>query len=87
MIIETHDTTTLVLFTGNDHLEYRAGNFLTIDPHQFEALARWTQYLEDIKHKPVLVRRPPRGTHMVITGFAGAEFAHRGRVKENRTKE
>jgi len=56
VIIETHDTTTLVLFTGNDHLEYRAGNFLTIDPHQFEALARWTQYLEDIKGK----KEPPR---------------------------
>jgi len=56
VIIETHDTTTLVLFTGNDHLEYRAGNFLTIDPHQFEALARWTQYLEDVKGK----KEPPR---------------------------
>ncbi len=51
VIIETHDTTTLVLFTGNDHMDYRAGNFLTIDPHQFEALGRWTQYLEDIKGK------------------------------------
>ena len=38
-IVETPDTTTLVLFTGNDHLEYRAGHFLTIDPHQFERVA------------------------------------------------
>ena len=49
VIRETHDTTTLVFFTGNDHLQYRAGNFLTIEPHQFESLARWTQYLEDVK--------------------------------------
>lgn len=33
---ETADTTTLVLFTGNDRLDYKAGHFLTIDPHQFE---------------------------------------------------
>jgi len=38
VIVEAPDTTTLVLFTGNDRLEYRAGHFLTIDPHQFEAL-------------------------------------------------
>lgn len=113
VIVETHDTTTLILFTGNDHLDYHAGNFLTIDPHQFESLARWTQYLEDIKGKkeppraysmasapherylaitikeeeyisgvtpyppllsPVLVRRTPRGTQMVITGFAGPYY-------------
>jgi len=107
---ETEDTTTLVLFTGNDTLDYQPGHFLTIDPHQFPALARWTQYLEDIKgskekpraysiasapHErylaitvkeeeyvtgrttyppllsPVLVRRTPPGTRMVITGFTG----------------
>ena len=32
VIVETPDTTTRVLFTGNDRLEYRAGHFLTIDP-------------------------------------------------------
>jgi 3-ketosteroid 9alpha-monooxygenase subunit B len=37
-IVETPDTTTLVLFTGNDRLEYLPGHFLTIDPHQFGAL-------------------------------------------------
>lgn len=110
VIRETHDTTTLVLFTGNDKLEYKAGHFITISPHQFEALARWTQYLEDVKGKrepprayslasspterqlaitikeeeyvtgwtmyppllsPVLVRRTPPGTRMMVTGFAG----------------
>jgi 3-ketosteroid 9alpha-monooxygenase subunit B len=50
-ITETPDTTTIVFFTGNDHLEYKPGHFCTIDPHQFEALARWTQFLEDQKGK------------------------------------
>jgi ferredoxin-NADP reductase len=109
-ITETHDTTTLVLFTGNDRLDYQPGHFLTIDPHQFSSLDRFTQYLEDQKGKrelprayslasaphekylaitikeeryvtgqtkfppllsPLLVRRAPAGTRMVITGFTG----------------
>lgn len=55
-IVETADTTTLILFTGNDRLEYRAGHFLTIDPHQFGALERFTAFLEDLKGK----KEPPR---------------------------
>jgi len=50
-VAETPDTTTLVLFTGNDRLDYRAGHFLTIDPHQFTSLNRFTAYLEDQKGK------------------------------------
>ena len=108
--IETPDTTTLVLFTGNDRLEYQAGHFLTIDPHQFDALERWVAYLEDAKGRreparayslasapderhlaitvkeeryvrgvtryppllsPMLVKRTPRGSRFVITGFTG----------------
>lgn len=49
VIRETPDTSTLVLFAGNDKLDYKPGHFLTIDPHQFPALARWTHYLEDVK--------------------------------------
>src|SRR5580765_5441034 len=60
VIIETPDTTTLVLFTGNDRLEYLAGHFLTIDPHQFESLQRFTSFLEDLKGK----REPPRAYSM-----------------------
>ena len=60
VIIETPDTTTLVLFTGNDRLEYLAGHFLTIDPHQFESLERFTAFLEDLKGK----REPPRAYSM-----------------------
>ncbi len=53
---ETPDTVTLVLFTGNDRLEYLPGHFCTIDPHQFGALERFTSYLEDLKGK----RESPR---------------------------
>jgi len=56
VIAETADTSTLILFTGNDKLEYKPGHFLTIAPQQFPALARWTQYLEDLKGK----KEPPR---------------------------
>lgn len=49
VISETDDTTTLFLFTGNDILDYMPGHFITIDPHQFPALERWTNYLEDMK--------------------------------------
>jgi len=56
VVVETPETTTLILFTGNDRLEYKAGHFLTIDPHQLEALARFTAFLEDLKGK----KEPPR---------------------------
>jgi ferredoxin-NADP reductase len=60
VVVETHDTVTLVFFTGNERLEYEPGHFLTIDPHQFEGLERWTAYLEDQKGK----REPPRAYSM-----------------------
>src|SRR4051812_2316487 len=60
VIVETPDTATLVLFTGNDRLEYRAGHFLTIDPHQFEALERFLAFLEDLKGR----KEPPRAYSM-----------------------
>lgn len=56
VVKETHDTTTLYLFTGNDRLTYEAGHFLSIDPHQFDFLARWVDFLEDLKGK----RETPR---------------------------
>lgn len=56
VIQETPDTNTLLLFTGTDRLEYEAGHFLTIDPHQFEALERFTAFFEDQKGR----REPPR---------------------------
>src|SRR5215471_20760463 len=59
-IVETPDTATLVLFTGNDRLDYKAGHFLTIDPHQFESLERFVAYFEDLKGK----KEPPRAYSM-----------------------
>jgi 3-ketosteroid 9alpha-monooxygenase subunit B len=55
-IVETHDSTTVVFFTGNDRLEYQAGHFLTLDPHDFPELERFTAFLEDVKGK----KEPPR---------------------------
>ena len=55
VIQETPDTTTLVLFTGNERLDYKPGNFLTIDPHQFDGLERFTAFLEDLKGKKVAI--------------------------------
>jgi 3-ketosteroid 9alpha-monooxygenase subunit B len=60
VIIETPDTATLVLFTGNDRLDYKAGHFLTIDPHQFESLERFISFFEDVKGK----KEPPRAYSM-----------------------
>lgn len=51
VIKETEDTATLVLFTGNDRLEYQPGHFLTIKPQQFPALDRFCKYFEDLKGK------------------------------------
>lgn len=56
VIQEAPDTATLILFTGNDKLNYEPGHFLTISPHQFPALERWVNYLEDLKGK----KEPPR---------------------------
>ena len=60
VIHETPDTTTLVLFTGNERLDYQAGHFLTVDPHQFEGLERFVAFLEDLKGK----KEPPRAYSM-----------------------
>src|SRR5436189_470220 len=60
VVVETPDTSTLVFFTGNDHLEYVAGHFLTIDPHQFESLERFIAFFEDGKGK----KEPPRAYSM-----------------------
>ena len=51
VIRETEDTATLVLFTGNDRLEYQPGHFLTIKPQQFPSLDRFCKYFEDLKGK------------------------------------
>ncbi len=47
-IVETPDTRTLVLDVG-PHPPYRAGQYVSIDPHQFPALGSMTAYLEHVK--------------------------------------
>ena len=60
VVRETEDSTTLFLFTGQESPEYHAGQFLTVDPHQFPALERWCSYLELLKGK----KEPPRAYSM-----------------------
>lgn len=72
VVRETPDSATLILFTGNDRLDYKPGHFLTIDPHQFEALQRFTEYFEEIKGKRETARAyslssTPNDNHLAIT--------------------
>lgn len=60
VIRETADTATLVFFTGNEPLDYQAGQFLTIRPQQFPALDRFCRYFEEVKGK----REPGRAYSM-----------------------
>jgi ferredoxin-NADP reductase len=55
VVHETPDTVTLVL-AAEDRPEYQAGQFLTVDPHQFKAIAGIVAWLEEQKGK----REPPR---------------------------
>jgi len=59
VVVETPDTVTLV-YDGSEPFEYRAGQFLTIDPHQFPSLVRFIQLLEQLKKK----KEPPRAYSM-----------------------
>lgn len=59
VIWETPDTVTLV-YEGPYTFEYKAGQFLTIDPHQFRPLLRFIQLLEQLKKK----KEPPRAYSM-----------------------
>jgi len=56
VVRESPEAATLVLFTGNDRLDYRPGHFLTLAPQQFRALERFIAYFEDIKGKKELAR-------------------------------
>jgi 3-ketosteroid 9alpha-monooxygenase subunit B len=51
VIWETADTVTLNLFAGGERIEYQAGQFITIRPQQFPALASLCSYFEDMKGK------------------------------------
>jgi ferredoxin-NADP reductase len=54
--METHDTATLFLDFGGAPLEYKAGQFLNIDPHQFRALAPLAAFLQEQKGRRELHR-------------------------------
>jgi len=59
VVIETADTVTLVM-KGSEPFEYKAGQFCTVDPHQFSVIGGMTRFLEDLKkHK-----EPPRAYSM-----------------------
>ena len=60
VVMETEDSATIFLYTGQESPEYQAGQFLTVDPHQFPALERWCLYLEEQKGK----KEPPRAYSM-----------------------
>ncbi len=69
---DTPDTTTLFMSAGDDPIEYEAGHFCTIDPHQFGELAHFTAYLEDQKgqrEKPraYSMASAPHEEHLAIT--------------------
>jgi ferredoxin-NADP reductase len=55
VVQETPDTVSLV-FEGNGIPSYRAGQFMTIDPHQFKILHGQIGYLQHLKGKKELVR-------------------------------
>ncbi|MBN1206514.1 MAG: oxidoreductase [Myxococcaceae bacterium] len=54
--METHDTATLFLDLGGAPVEYKAGQFLNIDPHQFPALRAFAAYLQEQKGRRELFR-------------------------------
>jgi 3-ketosteroid 9alpha-monooxygenase subunit B len=59
-IVETADTRTLVLDTGGSVGPWRAGQYVSIDPHQFVGIRSFVAYLEEAKHR----REPPRAYSM-----------------------
>src|SRR5690349_1697350 len=59
LVVETPDTVTAFLDVGQP-VTYRAGQYVTIDPHQFPSLGSMTRYLEHLKGRP----EPPRAYSM-----------------------
>jgi ferredoxin-NADP reductase len=55
VVRRTHDASSVYFFIG-DTPQYKAGQFLSIDPHQFPELKRWIDYLELQKGKKEPIR-------------------------------
>src|SRR5436309_1815126 len=53
---ETYDTWTLHIFVGDQNRNYIAGQFVSIDPHQFPELSEVIAYLEHKKGRKEVVR-------------------------------
>ena len=63
VVQETADTVTLLLDAGDDPRDYKAGQYVSIDPHQFPAIKGYAAFLEDNKGR----KEPPRAYSMVST--------------------
>jgi ferredoxin-NADP reductase len=59
LVVETPDTVTAFLDVGQP-VTYRAGQYVSIDPHQFPSLDSMTRYLEHLKGRA----EPPRAYSM-----------------------
>ncbi len=55
VVRRTHDASSVYFFIGETP-QYKAGQFLTIDPHQFPELKRWIDFLELHKGKKEPIR-------------------------------
>ena len=55
VVRRTPDASTVYFFVGETG-PYKAGQFVTIDPHQFPELGRWIDYLEAMKGKKEGIR-------------------------------
>ncbi len=69
---ETHDTASLFLDIGAEARDYRAGHFITIDPHQFAFLQQTIAYLEEIKgsrekSRAYSMGSAPHEPHILVT--------------------
>jgi 3-ketosteroid 9alpha-monooxygenase subunit B len=63
VVQETADTVTLMLDAGSDPRDYKAGQYVSIDPHQFRALGGYTAFFEASKGR----KEPPRAYSMCST--------------------
>jgi ferredoxin-NADP reductase len=71
-VVETADTRTLVLDAGQPRTDWRAGQYVSIDPHQFPGLAGFVAYLEQAKGRREVARAysmcsAPHERHLAIT--------------------
>lgn len=64
-IVETADTRTLLLDAGPEPRSWRAGQYVSIDPHQFIGLQSFVSYLEHVKGR----KEPPRAYSMCSAPF------------------